>query len=232
MWYVGASARVLVSGYLDVAENMAAVGELICLADTGVSSITAEIQENTENIKLPSDIPNEIKEAILEENRVSFKFSVESSEGEFVQFDQDAMSEGTVRLFQMLPVILISLARGSLLVVDELDAHFHPSLLALILKLFHDDDINKKGSQIIFTAHDTNVLNSGVLRRDQIWFVCKDHGTSNIKSLEEYDKKYVRPDSPFDAFYMDGRLGALPKFSYDSVKTTILKAISAKDDYK
>ncbi len=128
-----------------------------------------------------------------------------STEGEFVQFDEDAMSEGTLRLFQMLPVILISLARGSPLVVDELDAHFHPSLLALILRLFHDDDINKKGAQIIFTAHDTNVLNSGMLRRDQIWFVSKDHGTSSIRSLEEYDKKYVRSDSPFDAFYMDGR---------------------------
>jgi AAA15 family ATPase/GTPase len=130
-----------------------------------------------------------------------------------------------VRLFEMLPVVLMALENGSPLIIDEMDAHFHPNLLKLILWLFHDNETNSKGAQVIFTAHDTNVLDSKILRRDQLWFVTKDNGASKIRALDEYDKKYVRSDSPFESFYMDGRLGALPKFSYGDVKQAVLKVV-------
>jgi AAA15 family ATPase/GTPase len=223
--FIRSGGRIFVPGYMNVPENMRAVTDLICLADTGVANVTAEKNDKAKDIKLPDDMPDDIKEAIHEENRVSYKFWAKSTDGQLIEFNQDEMSEGTVRLFEMLPVVLMALENGSPLIIDEMDAHFHPNLLKLILWLFHDNETNSKGAQVIFTAHDTNVLDSKILRRDQLWFVTKDNGASKIRALDEYDKKYVRSDSPFESFYMDGRLGALPKFSYGDVKQAVLKVV-------
>jgi AAA15 family ATPase/GTPase len=137
------------------------------------------------------------------------------------------MSHGTNRLFDLLPVILSALKDGSVLALDEIDAHLHSDLVKLVLQLFHDDEINTKGAQILFSTHDTNILDAGYMRRDQIWLVSKDDGVSTLKCLSEYDKKYVRQDSPFDTFYRDGRLGALPRLSYNRVKKVLLDTLSA-----
>lgn len=206
--------------------TLSAVSELIRLADTGVERITIEDRDAPEDIKLPPDMPEDIREAILSRNRMIASFWVGSDTGSLVPFEDREMSDGTTRLFEILPVVLESLSSGGILVCDELDAHFHTDIVDLILRLFHDDDINTKGAQLIFTTHDTNILDSSLLRRDQIWFVSKEKGASTLRSLDEYDKKLVRHDSPFEAFYLDGRLGALPRISYSKVKRTVLEALS------
>lgn len=202
-----------------------AVSELICLADTGVSKVTMEEKEGADDIKLPDGMPEELKEIIIAENKVSAKYWMQSQSGELIPFDAEDMSDGTSRLLQVLPVVLDVFKTGSVLLFDEIDAHFHTDIVELILRLFHDSEINKKGSQIIFTTHDTNILNSSSLRRDQIWFVSKSEGASTLKSLDEYDRKYVRHDSPFETFYREGRLGALPRLSYGKMKDAILGAL-------
>lgn len=227
---VGPGAGFMPLGPLKDVAKMNAVSDIICLADTGVTSVTRVEREDAPDIKLPDDIPDELREAILEKNRVSYKFHIISDTGDLIEFDENAMSDGTIRLFEVLPLILNAFENGATLLFDEVDAHLHTHLLELLLRLFNDPEINSKGSQIIFTTHDVNVLNPDLLRRDQIWFVSKKHGASALKSLDEYDKKLVRPDSPFEVFYKDGRLEALPKFSYHKVRETILKAIRAKSE--
>lgn len=208
--------------------TLEAISELICLADTGVEKVTMEENEGADDIKLPDSMPEELKDAILLENRMSAKYWIKSQSGEIIKFDSNEMSDGTTRLLQVLPTVLEVFETGSVLVFDEIDAHFHTDIVELILRLFHDSEINAKGSQVIFTTHDTNILDSSFLRRDQIWFVSKSKGASSLKSLDEYDKKYVRHDSPFESFYRDGRLGALPRVSYGKVKDAILGALAAK----
>lgn len=228
--YVGAGHHVLVPGYLKDPLKMKAVTDLICLADTGVSDVTAVENENADEIKLPESMPDEVKEIILEQNSTAYRFWVKGESGDLVEFEQDDMSDGTVRLFEILPLVLDALASGSPLLVDEMDAHLHSNLLSLLLSLFHDSEINSKGAQLIFTTHDTNILDSDTLRRDQIWFVSKDHGATNLMGLDEFDKRYVRPDSPFEAFYKDGRLGALPRLSYTDIRKTVLSVVDGKSD--
>lgn len=220
--------KLMTSRYFRDTSKMSAVSSIICLADTGVTSIKRVETEDAPDIKLPDDMPEDLKEAIIEQNRVSFKFMVASNSGDLVEFNEDSMSDGTIRLFEVLPVILKVLESGGVLLFDEMDAHFHNDILGLILQLFHDPEINCKNSQIIFTTHDTSTLDSKRMRRDQIWFVSKQHGASTLKSLDEYDKKYVRHDSPFETFYRDGRLGALPRLSYTEIKSTIMNAIHIK----
>lgn len=220
--------RSMAFSYLKDSGKMNAVSDIICLADTGVTGIARVEKDDAPDIKLPDNMPDDVREMIIEQNRTSYKFLVESDSGDLVEFDADAMSDGTLRLLEVLPVILEAFESGRTLLFDEIDAHFHTHLLGLILRLFNDHEINSKGSQLIFTTHDTNVLDPELLRRDQIWFVSKQKGASNLKSLDEFDKKYIRADSPFEAFYKDGRLGALPRFSYAKVKNTILTALHTK----
>ncbi|MBS1044475.1 AAA family ATPase [Gluconobacter cerinus] len=207
-------------------EMMLAVSELLCLADTGVDKITIEENEAADDIRIPESIPEELRQAILAENRMVAKFWMKSGSGELIPFDTDDISHGTSKLFDILPVILEALEHGSVIAFDEIDAHLHTDIIGLVLKLFHDDEINIKGSQIIFSTHDTNVLDAAYMRRDQLWFVSKEDGISTLKCLSEYDKKYVRQDSPFEAFYRDGRLGALPALHYKKVKKLLLSVLN------
>jgi AAA15 family ATPase/GTPase len=225
MVYVPAGRGLLSKTALNDAEMMRAVSELICLADTGVTEVTLVENELAREIQLPDEMPDDVKELIIAQNRLSTKFWIKSQSGDLVSFDSDDMSEGTIRLVELLPMILDSFKNGSVVILDEINAHLHTDLVNLILQLFHDDDVNAKRAQIIFSTHDTNILDPVHMRRDQIWFVSKEEGVSSIKSLDEYDKQYVRPDSPFEAFYRDGRLGALPRLSFGTVKQALLSVL-------
>ena len=65
------------------------------------------------------------------------------------------------------------LDEGTLLVADEMDAHLHPLLTKHLVSLFNSVEFNPNGAQLIFTSHNTNLLDLDVLRRDQIWFTEK-----------------------------------------------------------
>ena len=228
--YIPAGSSIFSREALNDKTMMHAVSELLCLADTGVGKITIEEKDLPKDIRFPENMPEELKEAILAQNRMVPKFWMNSGSNEAVPFEEDDMSNGTNRLFELLPTILTALEEGSVLAIDEIDAALHTDLVNLILQLFHDDEVNTKGAQLIFSTHDTNVLDATYMRRDQIWFVSKEDGVSSLKCLGEYDKKYVRQDSPFEIFYRDGRLGALPRLPYTRVKQVLLNALNEMRD--
>lgn len=217
---IEAGVGMHVSNYYQQEGHLEAVSNLICLADTGIQKITAE-QRTTEDIKLPDDMPDDVKMAIHERNSVSYKFWHVDQAGKLVKFEQDEISDGTAKLFEILPVLLTAIANGLPIFVDELDGHLHTSLVALVFELFNDPIANPKNAQIIVTTHDTNMMDSGKFRRDQLWFVSKDNGSSTLTCLDEFDKKLVRSSSPFEDFYKDGRLGALPSLSYRKIRDAI-----------
>jgi AAA15 family ATPase/GTPase len=126
-------------------------------------------------------------------------------------------SRGTVKLFHLIPKIIIALREGRLLVVDELDASLHSKLLRYIIKLFTLKEYNINNGQLIFTSHDIATMKNDVFRRDEIWFAAKDKsGSSEIYSLYDIrteDDTHVRPNSAFDKQYLEGRYGADPYLS-------------------
>lgn len=224
--YIPAGSSIFSREALNDTTMMHAVSELLCLADTGIGKVTIEEKDLAEDLRLPENMPEDLKEAILAQNRMVAKFWMKSGSEDPVPFEDDDISNGTNRLFELLPTILTALEEGSVLALDEIDTALHTDLVNLILQLFHDDEVNAKGAQLLFSTHDTNVLDAANMRRDQIWFVTKDDGISTLKCLGEYDKKYVRQDSPFEAFYRDGRLGALPRLPYQRVKQVLLNALN------
>lgn len=117
-------------------------------------------------------------------------------------------SDGTKKLFALAGSLAQSLETGQTIVVDELESKLHPLVTKEIVKLFNSKISNKKNAQLIFTTHDTNLLQGNHFRRDQIWFTEKDKfGSSHLYSLLEYKP---RKDASFQKDYINGRYGAIP----------------------
>lgn len=138
---------------------------------------------------------------------------VENDKFELELFEE---SNGTIKVFGILPYIADSLISGKTLVIDELDAKLHPLLLKYIIGLFRNPEINKNGSQLIFTSHDLTTMNSATFRRDEIWFIAKgEDKSSKLYSLIEFksdDGRTERKDVSYNKRYLEGHYGADPYF--------------------
>ena len=117
-------------------------------------------------------------------------------------------SEGTRKLFFLAGLLLNTLQTGSILIIDEFDARLHPLLSAEIIRLFRSHESNPLNAQLIFSTHDTNLLDKDCFRRDQIWFTEKNrYGATDLYSLSEYK---VRNDASYAKDYISGKYGAIP----------------------
>lgn len=127
----------------------------------------------------------------------------------FEPFDLDENeSDGTKKIFSLAGPLARVLKTGLTLVIDEFDARLHPLITSSIIALFHSKETNPKNAQLIFTTHDTNLLDNRTFRRDQIWFIEKNkQGASDLYSLAEFK---VRNDASFCKDYIQGRYGAIP----------------------
>jgi AAA15 family ATPase/GTPase len=127
--------------------------------------------------------------------------------GEEVAFDFFDESDGTQKLFEFVGGWLHALDSGATLFVDELDRSLHPKLTRYLVELFNSDE-NRKNAQLVFTTHDTTLLDPELLRRDQIWFVEKSkERSSHVYSLLEFSP---RKDEALERGYLKGRYGAIP----------------------
>ena len=80
-----------------------------------------------------------------------------------------------------------SLQNGSPFFVDEMDSGLHSHIAQLIVDIFRNKRINRNNAQLVFTAHDVNLLDQNTIRKDQIWFTEKNkYGVSEIFSLSGF----------------------------------------------
>lgn len=123
-------------------------------------------------------------------------------------FSLEMESAGTLRLLSALPKIFNVLKTGGLLIIDELDLSLHTQAAEALLRIFCSRKSNPKGAQLLATTHDTNLLESSCLRRDQIWFVEKDHsGSSVVYPLTDIR---TRSSDNIEKGYLESRFGATP----------------------
>ncbi|RTN95696.1 ATP-binding protein [Enterobacter sp. WCHEn090032] len=189
----------------------------LSLVDTGVKSIRIEENKNID-IKLPDDIPEDLRERIIAENLHSFKFEHDTDSGDSSEIDIEDESDGTRRLFELTPAIVSALLMQRVLVIDEIDHSMHPHLAALLVRLFNDSEVNGKNSQLIFSTHNIELMKPDRMRRDQIWFSEKNKGETNIFSLDDFDKDKVKTSSPFNKWYDEGRFGGTPSINYGKIR--------------
>ncbi|EFI70840.1 MULTISPECIES: AAA family ATPase [Segatella] len=133
-----------------------------------------------------------------------------------VMFDLDMEeSNGTKKLFQILIRLLDVVKNKKSIMMDEFDMGLHTRLADFILDLIHASD----SSQLLFTSHNTNLIDIHRLRRDQIVFVNKtEEGITEVYSL--YDFKDFRENMDAEKGYIQGRFDAVPYVdsSVESIK--------------
>jgi len=130
-------------------------------------------------------------------------------DGRLVGFNMDEESDGTQRLINLVPALFILRQNpDQVIILDELDRRLHPALSRFFVQAALDRDDESRHSQLIFTTHDTNLLDLDLLRRDEIWFAEKDRGgASRLYSLAEFKP---RLDLKIEKGYLNGRFGAIP----------------------
>ena len=131
-------------------------------------------------------------------------------------------SLGTLRLISLMPVMLLAMARGAVLVIDELDASLHPMIVMNLLSVFHNDSANRKGAQLIFNTHNPIYLNRRLLRRDEIKFVERDKDTKSsiLYALSDFranGEVSVRKTSDYMKNYFVNRYGAIEDVDFTDI---------------
>lgn len=199
--------------------------ELLKAADLGIQDIQLKILDID---KLPKNIPKEMREIIQKkskEDNTEFFSDISAYHKKYnnnkehignVHFSMsDDESSGTSKFFALTGPVLDSIENGYTLVVDELDSKLHPNLVCKIISLFNSKELNPKNAQLIFNTHDTNLMSSGILRRDQIWFTEKNRlGEAKLFSLADFKTDEVRKNEAFEENYIRGKYGATPYLEF------------------
>lgn len=118
-------------------------------------------------------------------------------------------SMGTRRFFSQIGLWVEALESGALLLIDEIESSMHPLLTRHLIEMLQDPQINSKQAQLIFTTHDTGLLDLTLLRRDQVWFAEKNEQTmeTEIYALTDFSP---RKGENIAKGYLQGRYGAIP----------------------
>lgn len=172
-----------------------------------------------------------IQDVVVDHHEVSFPDSIEKRTRRRVRLvhttddgsaplDFSCESEGTKTWFRMIGPVLSALHHGSIMLFDELDASLHPTLSAEVVRLFHDRATNPNGAQLVFTSHDTSLLNH--LNRDEVWLTEKrSDGSTRLGALADFAGERVRSSQNLERAYLHGRFGALPEVD----QTEVLRAM-------
>jgi AAA15 family ATPase/GTPase len=192
---------------------------LLKAADLGIQNITysefgmtfSSEKERKQFEELKEQMKSYDEEAFSDIKTTHKKYDINKNKIEDVSFSMQAdESNGTQKFFFLTGTVIGVLENGSILFADELDSKLHPNLVCKLISLFNTKELNPKNAQIIFNTHDTNLLSSGLFRRDQIWFIEKDrYGAAKLYSLADF-KSEVRKTENFEDNYIRGKYGAIP----------------------
>jgi len=219
------------------ADSLALINRLISTFDTGISNIRIEeISLSELNRMLPEQIYRDVMDDLhvrMEKSgaqriRMSMRsdtsfFNVELENGQepsittirmkhgmsFYDFGFEDESDGTRRLFDLLDMLLTE-TEDVVFVVDELERSLHPKLTQHFLELFSDVHKDRR-VQLLFTTHESSIMDQELFRRDEIWFVERSgDNNSTLYSLDRFKERY---DKVLSKAYLEGRYGAIPVFS-------------------
>lgn len=141
----------------------------------------------------------------LIDNSIEFTTYHVGADGNKYSLPLYSESGGTIKSINLFIHTQFAIEGNSTVVIDELNIKLHPLLLKFIIDLFYDTD---SSAQLIYTTHDTTLMDKKFFRRDQIWFVEKDEfGHSKLYSLSDYK---VRSDASFEKDYLGGVYGGIP----------------------
>jgi uncharacterized protein len=126
-----------------------------------------------------------------------------------VDFDINEESDGTIRIIDLIPALIVASKSQRVIIIDEIERSVHPILIKELVKEFSESD--STNGQLIFTTHESNLLDQEIFRQDEIWFTEKDQNAStDIYSLSDF-KEHKTID--IRKGYLCGRYGSIPFLS-------------------
>ncbi|MBT1169965.1 ATP-binding protein [Bifidobacterium sp. SO4] len=206
---------------------------LIRYADFGINSVrSAPVAIDTETLEawkvqmqnqLGAD-PNKVEQMLSAGQSSELRF--EHAGDISATFTEDNESQGTIAALSFFSLALRQLMTPTVTLIDEIDTSLHPTLVREFIGLFTDPETNPHGSQLIFTTHDTSLINvSGETNRlidpDQVWLVEKNlEGASEIYPVTDLN---VRKEENIGKNYLNGVYGAIPKPSFHDAFAEIVR---------
>lgn len=217
-----------------------AISDYAKAADFGIEDMQFEInsKEIGDDLTFPENIPEGIKAALTQfvqllsetsnnsETRLKMgqvkaisQHQGQNANGETQLYPLELAdeSDGTRKLMSIAPAMESVLGNGGILLVDELERELHPMLVDYIIAKFQSKSANPNGAQIIFTTHNTELMNMELLRKDQLYFADKSHvdGTSELYSISEFGTKTTEN---IRKGYLIGKYGATPNIEIEEVE--------------
>ncbi len=207
--------------------------ELMCSFNTGITNLKVDVTRVEEffgkdNQKEVDEIKAELKNnpdkkiglvtnaATSEEvvvvndsgkilaKRLLFEHKGDKSQNVEFRFDEE--SDGTRRLLEYLPAINSVIQDSPTFIIDEIERSIHPLIIKEIISKFSKDKSTK--GQLIFSTHESNLLDQEIFRTDEIWFTEKSIlGSTKLYSLSDF-KEHNTID--IRKGYLNGRYGAIP----------------------
>lgn len=163
--------------------------------------------EKEKLVQFLTAIDTGIKDIVYDDSEKEIRFFTfhKGKDGRDYPLNLFSESEGTIKSIMLFIYARMALLNNSSIFVDELNIKLHPLLLKFIIDLFYDE---KSMAQLIYTTHDTTLMDKKFFRRDQIWFVQKDEfGYSELSALSDFK---VRSDASFEKDYLAGVYGGIP----------------------
>ncbi|MBQ8784522.1 MAG: ATP-binding protein [Alphaproteobacteria bacterium] len=171
-----------------------------------------QLDRNTTKLAQPIDLQSQPYSISIKDNILSVDYIYsyhKDIDGNEVKFKFTEESEGTQIIAGLLGIFLSALDRGATLIIDELERSLHPLLLTEVVRLFKDKRYNRKNAQLIFTAHNTDILDADLLRISEIGVVKKNanKGTvlTRVSSFEG-----IRNVTNFRKQYLNGAFSGIP----------------------
>ena len=158
---------------------------------------------------MPSALRDEIARELSDAKLIKPRLSHEMPEGRIVELDLAEESDGTQKVFALAGPWTEALEKGHVVVLDELHDQLHPALVRFLINLFHDPSRNRNGAQLIFSTHETSILNQEVFRRDQIWF-CERNRELATTLFPLTDFRPRKGVENLERSYLAGRYGGVP----------------------
>ena len=215
---------------LESSELRRAFVDILRAADIGLQDVFIRPVELDEAIEASKGIsPSERSRILARIGGNRLQFLHRGAVGN-VTLGMEDESSGTLRLFELASLALSVLERGSVLMVDEIDASLHPLLTASLIRIFRSTTVNRRRAQLVFTTHDATLLGSidgeDVLERDQIWFTSKrDDGSSELFPLAEFKPR--REGENRQKRYLNGSYGAIPELSMRLFEQAVISRTDA-----
>ena len=213
------------------------INKLISLFDTGINKVMMEktsLDEHESRLpkELIDDLINKYREEVKKsDDKTLHSIQIRSDEdfyqitnvnndnydletiklchgNESVKYDFRDESDGTRRLFDLIDILLTK-ENNKIFIVDEIDRSLHPNLTYRFIELFYEIAM-EKNIQLIFTTHESKIMDLELVRQDEIWFVEKNRFyESELYSLDAFKERY---DRRVEKAYLEGRYGAIPVF--------------------